>query len=225
MFDYDVSIRSERGSTPHLRFMVNFPPNIYGSIMLMHNEFDLPSAFSIHPAILLGAKTYYVFNIKKKHMKRVSTKNEPCQNQSFETCHEIEKYRKILDKYGCQVRFLYSGRHLDELLDKNGTFCNETITRDILGEHFDVHCALLPQCEETKYAYTVAEYKNFGNYTGIEIRYQDIEVENHISYLNYNFQTLISEIGGTLGLTLGASALTIINNISCFVNSMKHLSK
>ena len=35
------------------------------------------------------------------------------------------------------------------------------------------------------------------------------EVEYHNSYISYDLQTFIGEIGGILGITLGASALTL----------------
>ena len=57
------------------------------------------------------------------------------------------------------------------------------------------------------------------NLTRVRIGLQDPEVEFHRTYINYDLQSLISEIGGILGLTLGASFMTLLH----FVDSRLRL--
>ena len=48
------------------------------------------------------------------------------------------------------------------------------------------------------------------NKTGLIIHFEDTEVEKHLNYVNYDGFSLIGEIGGYLGLTLGFSGVSII---------------
>ena len=47
------------------------------------------------------------------------------------------------------------------------------------------------------------------NVSLIGFMYEDPIVENHISYISYDIQSLLGEIGGTLGLTLGLSLSSV----------------
>ena len=51
------------------------------------------------------------------------------------------------------------------------------------------------------------------NKTLLYVVFGNIEVEHHTSYISYGLISLISGIGGLLGLTLGASALTLFASI------------
>ena len=52
------------------------------------------------------------------------------------------------------------------------------------------------------------------NQTKINILFEDKVVEYNIAFLSYDLQSLISEIGGTLGLTLGFSGLSLYNLVT-----------
>ena len=58
----------------------------------------------------------------------------------------------------------------------------------------------------------IVTYDN--NQSVIYVRYQNPVVEYRISYVNYDLQSWISEIGGTIGLTLGISGLSLVEVIS-----------
>ena len=58
------------------------------------------------------------------------------------------------------------------------------------------------------------------NKTLVYIRFENPEVEYHISYISYDLISLIGEVGGILGITLGASVLTLFeflfNRFPCY---------
>ena len=58
----------------------------------------------------------------------------------------------------------------------------------------------------------IVTYDN--NQSVIYVRYQNPVVEYRISYVNYDLQSWISEIGGTIGLTLGISGLSLVEVVS-----------
>ena len=47
-----------------------------------------------------------------------------------------------------------------------------------------------------------------------------MEVEHHETYVNYDFQSLVGEVGGVLGLTLGLSGLSMIDNFTKWIFSL-----
>ena len=54
----------------------------------------------------------------------------------------------------------------------------------------------------------------------VQIMYEDQEVEHYTSFINYDSINLISEIGGILGLTLGISALSMMNYVEKVFNCL-----
>jgi hypothetical protein len=57
--------------------------------------------------------------------------------------------------------------------------------------------------------YTIEKNNWVGSNTMIWISFANPEVEDHHTYVSYDLISLIGEIGGILGLTLGASTLTL----------------
>ena len=117
--------------------------------------------------------------------------------------------RVILERFHCSVPILYSGPHLDDLTPKKATYCryNDTLKAldFILSKKTscfrsqtcnNVRFTLKRKVEETWRENKSMAYIVFGN----------PEVEYHHSYINYDLLSLIGEIGGILGITLGASA-------------------
>ena len=51
------------------------------------------------------------------------------------------------------------------------------------------------------------------NKTLVYVQFENPEVEHQESYISYDLISLISEIRGLLGLTLGASALTLFESL------------
>ena len=169
--------------------------------------------------VFIHKNHYYKFGITKKNLRRESTKRVPCKDHTTEACNEIENYKKIIDKHSCHVPILYSGDHLNEIIGRNKDLksCNESITKSILEVYMkDQPCELYPPCFTTRYTYNVQDYGNgsAGDKTVIKVLFQNLEVESQLTYVNYNIQSLIGEIGGILGLTLGASVFTLTEFIS-----------
>ena len=110
-----------------------------------------------------------------------------------------------------EVNYLY------QKLTKPNDFTFSTLCKE--------RCKLSPPCITTKYAYSKADFVNSYNQTVIEVSFQDMEVENHKTYLSYDFQSLIGEVGGTLGLTLGASAFSLTKSFSKIIGKACILKK
>ena len=90
------------------------------------------------------------------------------------------------------------------------------MVREVVGNlRKSNHC--IPEedaCNSVKYLasiqeYNISDYKE-SNMSLVTIAYQDHDVEHLITHINYGTPELICEIGGVLGLTLGASALSLL---------------
>ena len=101
--------------------------------------------------------------------------------------------------------------------------CSDETTREATMETYKwKNCTIGQVCNLVKYSHITIQYNGAGwlNYSVVSINLQEPEVQHQESYINYDFQSCVSEIGGILGLTLGASilsmALSIWNLVKAF---------
>ena len=90
--------------------------------------------------------------------------------------------------------------------------CNDSVLKEVLGKlRQPDYCS--PEedaCNTVQYFANIQEFDitdNDKKYSKVKITYQDHDVEHFTTHINYGFSELICEIGGVLGLTLGASGL------------------
>ena len=65
----------------------------------------------------------------------------------------------------------------------------------------------------TRYVPVQKVRKSWQNRSVVWISFANPEVIYYNSYISYDLFSLIGEIGGTLGLTLGASAMTLLESL------------
>ena len=151
--------------------------------------------------------------MRKKINRRESTRKIPCVQYEYNTCQNIEDNQLILDKFNCRIQILYSGQHLDGLVPKNVLNCSHDVTVEALEFIMknESKCKQTITCDMTRFTstYTVEETWN-DNKTVIWVGFVNPEVEHHNTYISYDLVSLVGEIGGILGLTLGASTLTML---------------
>ena len=61
------------------------------------------------------------------------------------------------------------------------------------------------------------QYDRVDNRSKITMTFQDPIVESTIESISYDLQSLISEVGGVLGLTLGLSGVSLAKLVSAFL--------
>lgn len=182
----------------------------------LHTENDYPDAQRFHARFSATNASSYI-HLKKKIISRESTRKSPCGKHTRNTCYDIARNQIIADKFKCKVAFLYNGKHLDNFVNgyTNLPFCNKSqmmAAKDIIfmsmsrNPKFD-HCATAVPCQRVKFEHE----RHLGNDTlmKMEFLYTDIEVEHHYTYISYDFQSLIGELGGILGMFMGFSGLSL----------------
>ena len=192
-------------------------PNI-----LLHTKNDLPDAVLLngfhHVTLSNKTKQAYKLNLKKKINIRESTRKVPCMKYEYNTCQNIEDNQLILEKFHCRIPILYSGQHLDDFIPKDVLNCNN----DAIKEGLDLiskkksKCQQVQTCEMTRFTSTYKVTENMlarGNESVIWLAFANPEVLYQNTYVSYDLISLVGEVGGILGLTLGASTLTLLESL------------
>ena len=113
--------------------------------------------------------------------------------------------------------WLYFGHHLDQLISSTIPNCskNVTILAINLLENRKSDCTRSQTCLKTRYTLDFTIQKLYGtlNDTRIYVAFENPEVEYRNTYISYDLFSLIAEVGGTLGLTLGTSILTLLDTV------------
>ena len=219
-FEY-VSLEESLRPGIELTIAENNPWQI--ATMLFHTRHDLPDAFQLNgkPALKLGndgrkVKKAHSIDIRKKVNKRESTRNVPCTQYERNTCKNIEMNKLILETYHCGIPILYGGQHLDYFMHKEISNCSNSVTLEALDWILQIkgNCTFMQTCESTRFT---AKYETqetwIENKTLVWIAFENPEVEYYNTYVSYGLISLIGEIGGILGLTLGASASTLLESL------------
>ena len=191
---------------------------------LFHTKYDLPDSDTFNEAtsVLISNNTSEVHKIviRKKISTRESTRSMPCTFHERKTCQSIEANMLILNHFNCQIPILYHGKHLDNIIPTDVPECSHEITETGLNllSTKDTNCTMQKACEITRFTsvYQIQEYSTKDRNV-IAIVYGTPEVERHNTYVSYDFLSLVGEVGGILGLTLGFSALSLTDSLFQFI--------
>ena len=122
----------------------------------------------------------------------------------------------LLDKLDCHLPFLYQGHHLDNLIPEATPICSVEATKKALELIFgkSSNCTQEKTFEMTRYS-TIYKISSswIENKTIIAVLFDTPEVEYHQTQVRYDLLSLIGEVGGILGLTLGASAMSLSESL------------
>ena len=183
--------------------------------LMLHTRFDLPDAHQLNGPVALSfneIKKGHIVTFRKKIGKKESTRNAPCVKHEYNTCKSIEDNKVIFERFHCSVPILYSGPHLDDLTPKEATYCSYNVTLKALDFILrkKTSCFRSQTCDNVRFALKHKLLETWQeNKSMVYIVFENPEVEYHHSYISYDLLSLIGEIGGILGITLGASALTL----------------
>ena len=88
---------------------------------------------------------------------------------------------------------------------------------DFISKKESTNCFLAQTCENTRFpSKDKVEETWFENKTLVYVTFENPEVEYRDSYVSYDLLSMVGEIGGLLGLTLGASVLTLFESLVKF---------
>ena len=186
--------------------------------VMLHTKADLPDAFVLNGGQMITfsntTNQRHDFNLKKKINMRESTRKFPCVQYEYNTCQNIEDNQFILEKFNCRIPILYSGQHLDDLIPKDTLNCS----LDYITEGLDLilkkksKCKQIQTCNMTRFTSTYAVLEKQKEQK-ITVAFINPEVEYFRTYISYDLISLVGEVGGIIGITLGASTLTLLESL------------
>ena len=170
----------------------------------------------IYPVLGFDSKNmFFKIFLTKKILNSVSTRNDRCEALPQITCLMRLMYQEILARYGCESYYVTNGTYLNDLKKPNVTFCNKSEHQDIRknlyesGYFAQLHHSCTKACIQSMYSMLPQTFMHPNSNSTVEIVYGDPNVEVNKHTISYEIQSLIGEVGGTLGLTLGLSGFSI----------------
>jgi hypothetical protein len=145
---------------------------------------------------------------------RESTKRQPCQEHYASTCEDIESYQMLVEQFNCQIPFLNFGNHLRRYFQLGLKECDQKVIKKALDffliRNESSSCTQVPVCRKTKFKISIQEMKLNADISTFVVNYRDPEIEHQYTSISYDVLSLIGEIGGVLGLTLGLSIFSLL---------------
>ena len=188
--------------------------------IFLHSKNDLPDASNLngffYADISRNNNVQHKLELRKKISKRESTRKIPCTQYEQETCENIEDNILVLDKFNCKIPILYHGQHLNEFISQEIMNCSNGVTYQALNliPEKTSQCNFTQTCQNTRFtAKYVTRPTWIGNKSFITVLFDNPEVMHYNTYIIYDFLSLIGEVGGLLGLTMGASALSLLESL------------
>ena len=188
-------------------------------ILMLHTKNDLPDAWLLNGYSTVEfsntTKQYHRIDLKKQINKRESTRKVPCEKYEYRTCQSIEDNQLIFDKFHCRIPILYSGQHLDGFIPKDLMNCSHDATEKGLDFILKkkTKCKQTQTCEMTRFTSTNKVIKDSKKEVAIWVAFANPEVQYQHTFISYDLISLIGEIGGIIGITLGASTLTFFDSL------------
>ena len=214
----------EADSKPFILILLNNSKPWKEIKVILHSKFDLPDGATFNEATFVpisnDTSNLHKIVIRKKISIRESTRSMPCTLYEEKTCQNIEDNKLILTNFNCQIPILYHGHHLDHIIAKDVPECSHEETKsafDLISAK-TTKCTIQKTCNMTRYTsgYQIQEW-GANNETGISIVFGTPEVERHNTYINYDLLSLVGEVGGILGLTLGLSGLSMTESMFQYI--------
>ena len=233
-FTFDISkvdkfkyVSLKRGQRPGIEFIIAEDNPWKDLGVMLHTRFDLPDGFGFNGFLVLNLDEIHKVHkveFQKKISKKESTRKAPCVKHEYLTCLSIEDNRVILERFHCRIPILYSGPHLDNLSPTEAANCNYEVTLEALDfiSRKESNCSNSQTCDTVRFTTKLKVQETWiENKDLIYIVLENPEVVYHHSYVSYDLNSLIGEVGGILGITLGASALTLFKFLfMCFKRYM-----
>ena len=188
--------------------------------LILHTSVDLPDAPLFNGFSTLSfsdqIKQAHTVDIRKKINKRESTRKVPCVKYEYLTCRSIEDNVLIFERFHCIIPILYTGQHLHDVIPKDASYCNYEVALEALDftSEKESNCSMAQTCENVRFTSNHKAVETWlENRTLVYVVFENPEVEYQHSYISYDLISLIGEVGGILGLTLGASVLTLFESL------------
>ena len=163
---------------------------------------------------MIQTKNYNRISISKKIDKKLAEPYSDCKETEDKTYRQENCImdcinNKSLNEYNCS---------LSGFVGYNITLCSNYLFPKI-NKNFRNDCkkGCFKECEKTTYDYSISNGFNPNNKTSLSIYYSKLSYTEIVQIPKYTIFSLISSIGGALGVFIGIRFLSIIEFIEFFI--------
>ena len=206
------------------KLKVSYILMIHDSMETFENDFATDPKVEVRPSDNLQIK------LSKITMNSINTQEAPCVSQSTpirKVCKLRMAEDMFLKKYNCTLPFMDS-KHIQlcPIIDQSR---NETYAD--IAEYFEhmidysedhgIECPQIPRCKRSLYKIQVRSMdKGNPSQSRVKIQLDNPYVQTIEDSIAYDLQSLIGEVGGTLGLFLGLSTYSFVEFLVLLINKM-----
>ena len=164
--------------------------------------------------------------LQKLNLSSISTDDNPCNaedNYGYDRCKHLQKGQEILQIFGCRLPWMNSidfGQDFD--------FCkNASVVQKARLEATKIHykdCNRFSRCNRAKYQIVGSEVEDTQTNmkSKLTLQFANTDVQVVKDFYSYDAQSLIGEVGGTLGLLLGMSFMSIFDLINFAISVLEN---
>ena len=192
------------------------------TIVILHDEFNFIDEWVTLPWAFVKdfphKETYIHF--RKQVLSKPPTTHSPCVKYSRQMCN-FKRMDNYLLGLKCQIPFFKIGHNF---IRENISYCDKKLYFDAIQTWNNLNALDCPDqisCNYTNYFLEVEDISG-QKFATVIYEYKQHIIEYHTSYISYDIQSLISEVGGTLGLTLGLSGLSIVDIMTKSMKKLKN---
>jgi hypothetical protein len=222
--DGQVSLSSSFGNFV-MELNLNVDYDDKGFEVYLHDNKDIYHLREFFPKIIWLGTGLLKLDIHQKIVKSLPNEETPCVQQPFWTCYIEKTIEQLMEQYNCKIPFFLK-KSVNKMATQSHSsvkICNKNITLNTLKEWKDVilgqqkvNCLHQVPCDQVKYSYDKTEIPARSTNSTIGSIYINVAspmIEHVIDSYSYDFLGLFGECGGTLGLLLGLSCLSLIDVI------------
>ena len=190
----------------------------------LHSGHDFPDHMLIYPKVDIDSIGMFArISIKESKLEQVSTRDAQCGEFPFVTCASRKMYQQMYSEFGCETVYINNGTYLNDIRKFNQTvpMCNREVhekVRKLVDDSFGKteNNVCKRACTQYMYLMQLQTFAHANQSTTVRLQFADINVAINTHTISYDYQSLIGEVGGTLGLFLGVSGISIVEAImSC----------
>ena len=217
---------TRRGVTPKFKVMFHRSP------------LDIYDSHARYPNFILYERYLKEIGIEKAVATALPTKENECSDDEFygeESCKLHHRFKLVEKEKGCKLPFSYDKRSMvknynDTSYDKD--FCGKGANLTVDDFHYssylngsDAICPKISPCKTVSYSFKILlERKvHVKDRASIEFMLLGPQVLYITDYVAYDAQSFIGEVGGTLGLMLGLSALSFVDFLEYLLNKILNI--
>ena len=198
--------------------------------MIHYSKDTFENDFTSDPKVEVRPLDNLQIKLSKISMNSINTEEAPCVSQSMpirRVCKLKMAEDIFLKKYNCTLPFMDSEHiQLCPIIDqsRNETYADlaEYFEHMIdYPQHHGIECLQIPKCKRSLYKIRVRSMdKKNPSQSRVKIQLENLYVQTIEDSIAYDLQSLIGEVGGTLGLFLGLSTYSFVEFLVLLINKM-----